>query len=315
MTHDRATLKGYFSAGARPNADQFGALIDSTLIMVDEGFEKTDAEGLRILTTGSGNALLSFGRSGEGLSQWRLDFRDNGSDALALTRAPLQTTRPCPPALAFHQTGDGGNAEAQLAANVAIGIARDPGDKDIPARSALDVRGAVRSDGRVGREIILPANGKMHPLTAQSLHGCVAFEVMAGVGLKGSGRFALMHAIAMNTFNPGPWENLFGLKKRIRCQHAYYRRRSDRLKLRWTKSDDPAIDARQADDPNNEYGRDGRFELKIGTRVDYDNPEVEIRAFVTQLWYDPEMSGDRTLDRAYQRLGDPHGQPREPVVP
>lgn len=315
MAHDRTTLKRYFSAGARPTADQFGALIDSALIMVDEGFEKTEADGLRILTKGSGNALLTFGRRGENLSQWRLDFRDNGSDGLMLLRSPNQANAIATPALTIRQVNSSENAEAELAANVAIGIAHDPDGNLIGPRSALDVRGAVRADGRLGREVILPADGKPHALTSKGLQGCVAFEVMAGVGVEGSGRFALMHAIALNTFNPSPWDNLFGLKKRIRCNHAYYRRRSDRLKLRWAKSEEPTLDSRQPSDPNNSYGRDGRYELQIGTRTDYEDPAIQIRAFVTQLWYDAKMTGDPTVDRTFQRLGDPLGQPNDHVVP
>jgi len=86
MAFNRTTLKRYFAAGARPTADQFGALIDSALIMDDEGFEKTEADGLRILTKGTSNALVSFGRPGLDPSQWRLEFRDNGRDALLLQR-------------------------------------------------------------------------------------------------------------------------------------------------------------------------------------------------------------------------------------
>lgn len=315
MAHDRTTLKRYFAAGARPTADQFGALIDSALIMVDEGFEKTETDGLRILTKGSGNALLSFGRPGENLSQWRLDFRDNGSDGLVLLRSPNQANAIATPALTLRQANSGENAEAELAANVAIGHAQDHKGNSIGPRSALDVRGAVRADGRLGREVIHPADGKPHALTSKSLRGCVAFEVMAGVGREGSGRFALMHAIALNTFNPSPWDNLFWLKRRIRCNHAYYDRRSDRLKLRWAKSDEPSLDSRHPSDPNDAYGRDGRYELQISTRTDYEDPAVKIRAFVTQLWYDVEMSGDPQVDRTFQRLGKPLGQPNDPVVP
>lgn len=315
--HDRATLKSYFAAGARPTADQFGAFIDSSVIMVDEGFEKTEADGLRILTKGSSNALISFGRRGEGSSQWGLDFRDNGNNGLVLGRGPRDDNGLVHPALALRQADPSVNAEAELAANLAIGRAQDGNGSPIGARSALDVRGAVRAEGRLGREIMLPADGIMHSLTAKSLHGCVAFEVMAGVGLNGSGSFALMHAIAVNAYNPGPWpwDNLFGLKRPIRCNHAYYRRRSDRLKLCWAKVDEPTSDTRKPNDPNATYGREGHYQLRLGTRTAYDDPNVRIQAFVTRLWYDAEMTGDAAIERAGQRLVDPGGQPEDPLVP
>jgi hypothetical protein len=161
----------------------------------------------------------------------------------------------------------------------------------------LDVPGIIRAGGRRGQEAHpqvvngqpdhLVADGKFHALTPD-LHGCQAFEVVAGVGLPESGRFALLHAVALNTFNPIWWDNLFGLKKRIRHTHAYYLRSVDRLQLRWVPS---------SDNPTRGHGEQATYQLKIRTRRDYLGgkrlrgevrleDEVPIRAFVTRLWFD-----------------------------
>lgn len=288
MTHNRATLKRFFAAGARPTEEQFAALIEASLIMEDEGFRKTIDDGLRISTTGNGDSLMSFGRRGETVSSWRLAFVGNGTDKLALQRAPTLNTPP-PTVLAIRQD-EAKNARVEVVANVAIGAR--PGDGDGLARSALDVEGAVRSRGRLGHELKpIAADGSYHAITPP-LHGCVAFEVIAGVGTpdKGSGRFAMVHAIAMNSFNPGIWDNVFGRKNPIRAQHSYYRRRSDRLQLCWQRKGVAPVEAPPTgEDPNEMHGRDGRYRLMIRSRTNYEDPAITIRAHVTQLWYDALM--------------------------
>jgi len=286
----RATLKKYFGPGARPSTDQFGDLIDSALIMDDEGFSKTVEDGLKIVTLGAANALVSFERPVSERPEWSIGFLDGKSDQLGLKRGPLKSSSL--PMVAFEAglataATNGANgakpasaALLRLNAQVGIGLGADP------PRSALDVKGVVRADGRLGREVQVPADGKYHPITDE-LGGCVAFEVMAGVGSPGQKRFALMHALAMNTFNPSPWDNIFFLKKRIRCRHAYYGRWSDQLQLRWAPSTD-------TDDPNKKYGDGARYVLQIRSRTDYADPDArvpkpQITAFVTKLWFDAHM--------------------------
>ena len=272
----RATLKNFFAPGLRPTRDQFADLIDSSLIMEDEGFSKTPADGLKVVTIKDERGLISFQRQLVPRVDWSLAFLDGAGKQLALKPAPVKDPDVDP--LVTFLAPPGGDSEApgnvRLNADVGIGV-NDP-------QFRLDVAGMVCADGRIGRQAPeVPADGIFHPITP-TLSGCVAFEVMAAVsGVKTRGRFALLHAIAMNANNPIWWDDIFGLRKRIRSQHAYYSRGSDRLQLSWTKKED-----QQHRDPNDVHGMDARFTLNIRTRSTYldDNPDIKIQAFVTRLW-------------------------------
>ena len=76
------------------------------------------------------------------------------------------------------------------------------------------------------------------------LEGCQALEVVASASLAGGGRHALVHALALNTFDPAPRSRglfgLFGLlewlfpRRTISLRQAYFGQRCDRLALRWS---------------------------------------------------------------------------------
>ena len=59
---NRSTLKKYFKEGALPTSDQFADFIDSTLNMVDEGFDKSTQNGLEISLMEHEKNLISFYR-------------------------------------------------------------------------------------------------------------------------------------------------------------------------------------------------------------------------------------------------------------
>jgi len=277
MKHQpRDVLKGYFREGDRPTADHFGQLIDSMLNLNDEGFDKTRADGLRIASLGNSKALLSFYHAnsrddaewsvGFGADRDQLTFSrpDSSADANGTASPPLLT-------LDAREGADGGSPRR-------IGVNTfDPQDE-------LHVDGVVRARGRRGMEVTIPADGAFHSITGP-LTGCQAFEVTAGVGRKGSGRFALMHAVALNTFNP-TWLDNFPFNKRpIRAQHAFYSRRADRLELKWIA---------EGGDPARGHGRTGLYRLKLRTRSSYADrsedadkaKDIQVRAYVSQLWFD-----------------------------
>ena len=148
--------------------------------------------------------------------------------------------------------------------------------KSNPAHT-LDVNGVVASHGRLGaypteRKTII-ADGSWHNITGP-LHGCHAFEVMAGVGREGTGKYALMNAIAVNAFNPkGRFFNFLNLKKSIKYNQSYYLARGNRIKLRW-------------------LGDGDKYFLQMKTHCDYGGG-VQIRYYLTRLWFDELMSGSR----------------------
>jgi hypothetical protein len=250
---NRDTLKNFFKKGALPSEDQFGDLIDSTVNMVDEGFSKTPQNGLEIASLGEHDTLVSFFQGSDSeRPTWTMAHGHDG-DNLLFSNGEDKVASPL---LALTPEGR-------------VGVNTGAPEWD------LDVKGVIRAEGRIGAnpttETAIPANGKWHDITGP-LAGCHAFEVMAGVGKKKSGKYALMHAIAVNTFNPGGFFfNLFNLKKRIRYSQSYYYSLGDKLKLRW-------------------HQEGPHYYLQIRTNTDYGEG-IRIRYYLTRLWFDEEMRG------------------------
>ena len=263
----RATLKQYFDTGSMPTQRDFADLVDSTLNMRDEGFEKTPAEGFKVSQLSDSGKLISFFRY------------DLGGQALYF----IQVDKDQNLVIGSDHTDDSQQR------NILFGVKDTGADKrlrigintDRPERE-LDVGGVIRAEGRIGvatsvnkQELKVPADGVWHSIT-DILGGCHAFEVMAGVGgQKTLGRYSLTHAIALNAYNPkGPLFNFLNFKKRIKYHTTYYRSRNDKLRLRWL------------DEGNHNY----RLQLKSSTNI---GEGIEIKYYLTSLWFDEEMSESR----------------------
>ena len=250
---NRSTLKRYFREGALPTEDQFGDLIDSSLNTIDEGFDKTPENGFEISLIGDHERLISFFKTTAARDAvWSIDY-DKERDRLLIRKPGVGPD--VQPAMTFG--GDG-----------RIGV-----NKNNPAY-ALDVGGVVAAQGRIGanqnNQKTVPADGAWHNVTGP-LAGCQALEVMAGVGSRGTGRYALMNAIAINAFNPrGRLFNFLNLKKRIKYHQSYYLARGNRIKLRWS-------------------GEGEDYYLQMKTNCDYGG-NVRIRYFITKLWFDQNMT-------------------------
>ncbi len=250
---NRSTLKRYFREGALPSADQFGDLVDSSLNTIDEGFDKTPENGFEISLIGDHDRLISFFRtSATKDAVWSINY-DKEQDRLLIKKPDTETETP--PAIVF--SGDG-----------KVGI-----NKKAPVVE-LDVDGVIASHGRIGAnpnaQKTVPADGEWHNVT-DALSGCHALEVMAGVGSKGTGRYALLNAVALNTFNPkGFIFNFLSLKKKIKSRQAYYLSRGNRIKLRW-------------------FSEGEEYYLQMRTNCDYGGG-VQIRYYLTKLWFDEDMS-------------------------
>lgn len=288
---NRATLKEFFRRGSLPNEEHFHDLIDSSLNMNDEGFSKSQEHGLEILSQSSRSSLLSFFR-----------YEDPGRPLWRIALDPVDRRH-----LHFREQeageaqGEGEGVEGSREPILSLGPGGRVGINTGTPESALDVRGFIRSKGREGvvqklpREeqggtpgsekggAVIVADGGWKTI-AGPFHGCHALEVVAGVGLRRSGRYALLHAIAINAYHPtGFFFDLFRRKKPIRVTQAYHRHRSDRLSLRW------------ADGP-------GGYLLQLRTRRDYgEGPRgkpVRIRYHLTELWSDHGMSGSWDSEEA-----------------
>ncbi len=253
---NRATLKNFFRKGAMPSEEQFGDLIDSSLNMVDEGFSKTPEDGFEITTLGEHENLVSF-------------FRGNDPERPTWSIAHGHGDHN----LLFNNRREEGSASPALALDPEgrVGINNGGPEWD------LDVNGVIRARGRIGcnptGDATVPADGRWHDITG-SLTGCHAFEVVAGAGKRKTGRYALMHAIALNTFNPGGFFfNLFNLKKRISYTQAYYFARRDKLRLRW-----------------HQEAQNYHYTLQIRSNTDYGEG-IRIMFGITSLWFDERMIG------------------------
>ena len=93
------------------------------------------------------------------------------------------------------------------------------------------------------------------------LNECHAFEVMAKIGKKGRGLYAMTHAIALSTFAL----STFGKShSNIRHTKAYYGSFRNRIELRWA-------------------GDTFNYSLQIRTQRNYGEGRM-IQYYVTNLW-------------------------------
>jgi hypothetical protein len=269
---DRKTLKSFFRNGALPSAEHFRDLIDSSVNQVEDGFEKTPVDGLRIASAGDSRRVMSlFQGLGTREPSWTFEHGErpgslhlrpgNGADALGI--GDLQGLEPAHGPAPLTLTRE---------RHVGVGI-------DLP-EWPLDVAGTARMSGRIGttNDALpeVPADGEWHDITLP-MTGCQAFEVMAGAGgERNKGRYALLHAVAMNAFHPrNSLLNWFFQRRAIRAQTAVYGSFADRLKLRWVSTSERH-----------------HYKLQLRSNADYGADRV-VRYYLTQLWFDPFMQGSQ----------------------
>ncbi|MTV36316.1 hypothetical protein [Duganella radicis] len=258
----RSMLKERFAQGKMPTEVDFGDLIESMLNMLDEGFEKTPEAGFKVAQVQDGK-LLSFYRDiSTGNVLWSAGL-DKGSNHLSFQDEKNQALL----TLASQTSADG-------IQRAAVGIRQcDP-------QHELDVAGTVACHARVGRrgELAVPADGNWYDAT-EYMTGCQAWEVVAGVGAKDSdGRYALLHAFALNAF---------GRNGSITHHQSHFGNRCSRIELRWFRNPDDRL-----------------FEFKLQMRVGCTYGEdVWIRYHMTQLWQDTLM-----LESANKPLRQPSPQ-------
>lgn len=251
---NRKTLKDKFIEGRMPDETGFADLIDSTLNMLDDGFEKTRADGFKVTQLGGGR-LLSFYHDIDVQSPlWSIQL-DTSSE-----RNLLIIDRNNAPAVSLRKLPGDPLALTEQPARLGIGINKERPDYE------LDVAGTVAAWGRLGRKGELPveADSEWHDVTG-TLEGCQAFEIMAGVGKRGSGRYALLHAFAVNTFNA---------KGSITYHQAHFSSRCCRIALRWQPVDGAT---------GNEY----KLQMRVGCSY---GDGVWIKYYLTGLWPDPFMN-------------------------
>lgn len=271
---NRKTLTDNFSEGAMPTQEAFGDLIDSMVNIVDDGFDKSAQDGMKVAQLGS-YKLISFydeitvksplwsiafsvpGYRGESIGYKNLNFFYGGNNASGLTLA------------------NASDLGAEGEGKIRVGVNKNNPDHEV------DVVGVIASDGRIGREerkeFEVRADGAWHPIIT-GLDGCQAFEIMAGVGKPHTGKYALLHAFALSTFN--------SKHDSITYHQAHFSSRCDQIELRW-------------------IGETHNYSLEMRTRCNLEENEEEIyiRYYVTQLWFDPFMERSASKGKANSQEG------------
>ena len=254
---NRKTLEAKFKNGRMPSENSFADLIDSTLNMIDDGFEKTVEDGFKISQLGDGK-LISFYQNMTTLNpMWFINI-DHGTRNLSIGNDFNAHV------LTLCSIDDTAGNEKQTP-HMGVGI-----NKENP-QVALDVAGTIASDGRMGMvgKRSVPADGNWHDIT-ETLTGCHAYEVVAGVGGKDAeGKYALMHAFALNAYQA---------KNHITYHQAHFGAKCNCLELRWV-SVSSEVD----------------FEYKLQLRVASSyGSHIWVKYHTTKLWFDSAMVDSET---------------------
>ena len=203
---NRQSLINYFKKGSAPSERHFADLIESTVNIVDDGISREGENGFRITPVGRSKRLISFYKNFKQVHpEWSINFDDQQAGGLSFQEEQN------PPLLVLKNGGF-------------VGIGEEN------PKSKLDVNGVISAKGRVGSMLVgqVPADGKWQTIIDQIKEPC-AYELMVRAdGEKGSGRYALAHVIALNTFG-GSLSN-----GRINKTSTYYGSFFNRLRFRWT---------------------------------------------------------------------------------
>lgn len=260
---NRSTLKNFFLPGTMPSSEHFSDLIDSCVNQVEDGFEKPAATGLQLTALDQEHLLSFYQQSDRDTALWHLGL-DAKSTSLHF-RANQNSN------ITDDGSSNGPRTNLTLTPQGCVGI-----NTDTP-KHALDIHGTISSQGRFGTETIdtlIPADGEWHDIT-DSFEGCQMLEVVAGVGIRHTGRYAMIHAIAINTCAPNHWWWQWRKKNPIKAQHAFFRSPADKLKLRWLHE--------------TEKGTERPYKLQIRTNTSYGDNRY-IRYHITKLWNDDYMA-------------------------
>ncbi|HFK5792705.1 TPA: hypothetical protein ACG0DR_001047 [Enterobacter asburiae] len=262
---NRSTLKNYFRHGTMPSAEHFSDLIDSCVNQNDEGFIKPPETGLQLRALDQEHLLSFYQQNSPDTPLWHVGFAPQSINLQVFANPDADITE-----------DNVGTDGAIKAINLSMTPTGNVGVNTATPTQTLDVNGTIASKGRMGGVLIttsIPADGEWHDITPD-LEGCHMFEVVAGVGIRYSGRYALVHAIAINTCAPNRQWWHWRDKNPIRITQSWFHSSADKIQLRWRQ--------------NNHKGTVRPYALQIRTNTPFET-EHTIQYHITQLWNDPFM--------------------------
>lgn len=234
---DRNTLKSFFVHGMLPTQDHFHDFIESSVNKLDDGISKNSEEGLKLSLVGDSNRLLSFFKNIEERSPiWSIDVNKESGN------------------LQF-KNKEGSDLLTFSALNK-IGVKVENPEHD------LDVGGVIGMHSREGTKYkgSVEATGEWSPII-ENLNGCHAFEIVAGVGKKKTGKYALILAHAISTFGKS--------KSKIKVTQGYYGTRGNKIELRFR-------------------GTTYNYALEMRTKGNYEGNTI-VNYHISTLWNDTFM--------------------------
>ncbi|ANQ52261.1 adhesin [Flammeovirga sp. MY04] len=234
---DRNTLKTFFNQGKLPSQENFHDLIESSVNKLDDGLSKSMDEGLMLSPVGDTNKLVSFFKNIE-------------------DRSPIWSFTSGQTDRNLHLQNQQGESVMTFGQEGLVGVNCPKPNHD------LEVGGTIGAKARVGTlyKGSVEANGKWQPII-ENLNGCHAFEIVAGVGKKKTGKYALVIAQAISTFGNS--------HDTIKTTQAYYGSRGNKIEFRWK-------------------GDTYNYQLEMRTKGNYEGNTIA-NFHVTSLWEDQFM--------------------------
>ncbi len=205
---NRITLKKFFVRGKMPTEEHFADLIDSTLNIVDEGFDKLSDKGLSLAPLDEDGHIASISRKIEDKeAKWSVTLEKSNEN------------------LAFSQFEE--KKVFVLSQDEKVGIGTDAPEHQLHTTKTAGLYG--RAGTYASGEVL--ADSKWHNIT-ETLTGCYAFEVIAGCGKIQHGKYALLVATAIQCFGAHP---------RIRRTQSWYGSWFNKIRIRWRKESEGMV--------------------------------------------------------------------------
>jgi len=199
----RNLLKDFFKNGKRPTESDFSDLIDSTVNKLDDGYTKSDNDGLKLTAKGSNKTIITLCE--EEKVSWKFFFQNS--------KLVLQNY------LKDFSSDNQGKKLLEIRSPTTII------EGDLNINGDLSING-IRKGASVSG---MAADGKWHTITKLN-YGVYAMEVSAYVnGRSGNGKYAVLVGWATQAFGSG---------KKIRTISSHYGFWGNRLKLRWKRIKD-----------------------------------------------------------------------------